>query len=227
MIQPRFDVEGELERLLEQARTIPPASDVVRARAMVRARATVAAAAQSAASDRPAPPIARVRRLHVAVAASVALTLGAAGAIGALRGWTPHHRQLPPNHEHLRPSPAAKFGAPGASGVVVESETKARPKPQPARRASNGLYAAELDLLQRAQAAYVGKDVAGALVVLAEHARRFPNGRFAEEREAIRVQALASAGRADEARRAADGFAARFPRSVLLRRLKTSAQAAE
>ena len=86
-------------------------------------------------------------------------------------------------------------------------------------------YAAELDLLQRAQVAFAGRDFPGALVLVAEHARRFPNGRLAEEREALRVRSLAGSGRADDARRAVAAFANRFPRSVLLPRLMQSAGA--
>jgi outer membrane protein assembly factor BamD (BamD/ComL family) len=80
-------------------------------------------------------------------------------------------------------------------------------------------YAAELELLQRAQAAYAGRDFTDALTVVAEHRRRFPNGRLTEEREALRVRALKGAGRTNESRAAAASFAARFPRSVLLPRL--------
>lgn len=218
-------MDGELEQLFERARVVPPAPDVVRARGMARARAALATAV---ASERLPAPVTQVHRLRVALAASVALTLGAAGAIAAIRGWTPHHRQLPASHEELRPPPTAKLDSRGAGARArVLPDNEAGAKPRLAGRGSNDLYAAELDLLQRAQAAFVGKDVAGALVVLAEHARRFPNGRLAEEREAIRVQSLASAGRVDEARRAADAFAARFPRSVLLPRLKKSAHAGE
>jgi hypothetical protein len=50
----------------------------------------------------------------------------------------------------------------------------------------------------------------------AQHARRFKTGRLVEEREALRVKALAGLGRTEEARRAAAAFRARFPRSVLL-----------
>jgi hypothetical protein len=58
------------------------------------------------------------------------------------------------------------------------------------------------------------------LVLVAEHARQFPNGRLAEEREALRIRSLASARRADEAVRAFAAFAARFPQSALLPRLQ-------
>jgi len=60
-------------------------------------------------------------------------------------------------------------------------------------------------------------------VLIAEHARRFPNGRLAEEREALRVRSLADSGRMADARRAVAAFGARFPRSVLLPRLQEAA----
>ena len=55
-------------------------------------------------------------------------------------------------------------------------------------------YAAELNLLQRAQSEYASHDFADALVLVTEHARRFPDGRLAEEREALRVRSLARDG---------------------------------
>jgi hypothetical protein len=75
---------------------------------------------------------------------------------------------------------------------------------------------AELRLLRQARAAVARGDFAAALVPIGEHARRFKNGRLTEEREALRVKSLAGLGRTEEARRAADAFRARFPRSVLL-----------
>ncbi len=74
----------------------------------------------------------------------------------------------------------------------------------------------ELRLLWLARAAVARRDFAGALAPLSEHARRFKDGRLTEEREALRVRALAGLGRTSEARQAAHRFEARFPRSVLL-----------
>jgi TolA-binding protein len=88
-------------------------------------------------------------------------------------------------------------------------------------------YTAELELLQRAQSQYASHDFSDALVLIAEHARRFPNGRLAEEREALRVRSLAGDGRSDETRRAFAAFAKRFPRSALLPRLQATAPAAQ
>jgi len=67
-----------------------------------------------------------------------------------------------------------------------------------------------------ARSAVARQDFGAALGLLTEHARRFKEGRLAEEREALRVRALAGLGRTEEARRAAGQFQARFPRSVLL-----------
>jgi hypothetical protein len=74
----------------------------------------------------------------------------------------------------------------------------------------------ELVLLRQARAAVARQDFAAALGPISEHARQFKSGRLAEEREALRVKALSGLGRTEEARRAADAFEARFPRSVLL-----------
>jgi outer membrane protein assembly factor BamD (BamD/ComL family) len=70
-------------------------------------------------------------------------------------------------------------------------------------------------LLQPARQAVSLGNFASALGSIAAHERRFPNGRLAEEREALRVKALRGLGRADDARRAATEFRKQFPRSVL------------
>jgi len=70
-------------------------------------------------------------------------------------------------------------------------------------------------LLQPARQAVSAGNFAAALSSIAAHERRFPNGRLAEEREALRVKALRGLGRADDARRAAAEFRQQFPRSVL------------
>ncbi|HEY8925157.1 MAG TPA: hypothetical protein VIU64_12305 [Polyangia bacterium] len=75
----------------------------------------------------------------------------------------------------------------------------------------------ELRLLRRARAAVAGGDFEGALRPIGEHARRFPDGTLAEEREALRVKSLSNLGQTEEARRAASAFQRRFPNSVLSR----------
>jgi hypothetical protein len=226
------DLEPELEAFLEQrpiARHAPP-----ELRARVLARAKVIAAAGGAI---PAAPIVPSRapswtaaargggRLRIAVAASIAIAAVAAGAVAAL------HRQsasaprvaAPPSAPVLnaRPAPVespARHDEPAPSPSPSPSPSIVRPRA--ARSVPKGdLFTAELELLQRAHTAYTQREFSLALTLIAEHARRFPKARLAEQREALRVRSLAGAGRADEAHRAAAAFAAQFPRSVLLPRV--------
>ena len=77
----------------------------------------------------------------------------------------------------------------------------------------------ELRVLQPAQRAVARKDFASALAAISNHQRRFPSGRLAEEREALRVKALLGLGRAAEAERAGVAFGTRFPKSALVGRI--------
>ena len=78
--------------------------------------------------------------------------------------------------------------------------------------------------MRSAHRAYAAHDDASALLLIAEHARRFPSGVLAEEREALRIRCLMRSGRASEARRAMSAFEQHFPRSVLRQRLKAEVQ---
>jgi hypothetical protein len=206
----------QFQALLENCRTIQPVPDVVRVRSQERARSAMRASAI------PMAPVllARRRRLVVAIAASVAFVLGAGVTAAALYGRAP--RKLPPSAQGPSERPLlhdSRFGSPPAT--VLDPEIIDPGTPQRADRAVSAResYGAELKLLQRAQAAYASGNLSQALTLVAQHGRRFPSGRLAEEREALRVRALANAGRTQEADRAAKAFATRFPRSVFLPRL--------
>jgi hypothetical protein len=208
----------ELDELIERGRIVRPLPDVVRARALARARATVATEAIAPPAVAPAPAVRyapRRRGTRVALAASIALVLCAAGAVAALgvriRGRV---ESSPATSDLEAPTPAAPSTAAAEPKPLAKLQHASRPAP------AQESYAAELDLLQRAQLAYAEHDLSAALVLVAAHARHFPHGRLAEEREALRVRSLARSGRPDEARRAAGSFANRFPRSVLLPRLR-------
>ena len=123
-----------------------------------------------------------------------------------------------PDHERRQPvERTARARTPRERGGQAAA-------PGASRRRRRDPFTAELDLLQRAHGAYTRRDFSVALTLVAEHARRFPNGHLAEQREALRVRSLAGAGRADEAHRAAAAFAVRFPRSVLLPRVAGGAE---
>jgi hypothetical protein len=224
----RPDLEPELAALLEPRRIERAVPPDIRERALANARAIVAAGGVISSARPPArrwasapmAPARPRRRLWIALTASLAVAGAAVGAGAALR---------------MRAADAPTISL---VGVLVVPAARVRPAPaEPATPVTERAPAAkrsretrpagdrdplvlEIELLQRAHAAYTRGDVAASLKLATEHARRFPNGRLAEEREALRVRSLARIGRKDEARRAAAAFAVRFPRSILLPRLE-------
>jgi len=201
--------------LLESGRAIAPIADNVRVRVLARARSVMATVSAEQADARPAT---HHRGLAIGIAASVAFAVGAAAAAVALRGA---QQQKPP--AALPPTPEAPLAscAPTIAAqppVLQAPSASAEPKLQRVEPVARESYTAELALLQRAQAAYADRNFATTLLLVSEHARRFPHGRLAEEREALRVKALNGAGRDEDARQAASAFAARYPRSALLPR---------
>jgi hypothetical protein len=204
--QPPFP--PDVQALLDHERAIPELPATVRARALARARAALVAGV--ARVDRPTA-VAPAPRTRWAAAAAVICVLG--GAVGAA-AYQVRARLAPPPSPQVTPAPVA---APRPV-PIVQAEPEPAPAPEPAvsRPSPADLARAELRLLRQARTAVAREDYASALSPIAEHARRFKDGRLAEEREALRVKALASLGRTEEARRAAAAFKARFPRSVLL-----------
>jgi hypothetical protein len=106
--------------------------------------------------------------------------------------------------------------APAPAVAVAELPSAPAPTAAPSGLSAADAARAELHLLRQARGAVSRGDFAAALSTIAEHTHRFKNGRLVEEREALRVKALASLGRRSDARRAAAQFEARFPRSPLL-----------
>jgi hypothetical protein len=105
----------------------------------------------------------------------------------------------------------------GRSSVAVKRGHRAR---APAEPATPDTLAAELGVLRRAERQRQSGDFAAALDSLAEHARTFPDGALAPERDAARVLVLCEAERHDEAREAARTFDDRHPRSHLRARFE-------
>ena len=138
-----------------------------------------------------------------------ALLLGAATAAGAYQVRAhlalPSIRRAAAVPVDIAPPPQPPIlSAPMAADLLPA--VLAHPPGQPASSSHAGAARAELRLLRQARAAIAREDHAAALPFLAEHVRRFNNGRLAEEREALRVKALAGAGRLDEAQLAAAAF---------------------
>jgi hypothetical protein len=222
--------EQEVQAVIERGRQIRRAPDVVRARLLARARLAVARSAPATRLATPeAAPAWRGRRLAFAAAALLLFTT--AGATAALYVHANRPVEVVPTARRSPEAPPV-VASPHRQRLAAQADPPqlvSRPKLQRPHRplTPQESYAAELYLLQRAQSDYASQDFSDALVLVAEHARRFPGGRLAEEREALRVRSLAGAGRGDQARRALAAFAKRFPRSVLLPRLREQAHAAE
>jgi hypothetical protein len=106
--------------------------------------------------------------------------------------------------------------------VVVEAVVDAGVVRQAPPRPTGTLSDRDVDLsreraiIEQARMASARQDPAGALSALSEHARIFPAGRLAEEREALAVGALVDLGRFAEARERGGRFKKRYPASVFL-----------
>jgi hypothetical protein len=210
----RSPLSPEVRALLDQERVVPPVSASQRARAMARAQAALAAPVMTTSARSGAAP-----RTRWAAAAAAVLVASAAVAAAA---YEIHARFAPApitRPAAVASAPAVVAIAPASSAAEVAvpdlrptpAATIAAPSLSPAEAAH-----AELRLLRQTRAAVARGDFAAALTPIAEHTRRFKNGRLVEEREALRVKALVGLGRGEEARHAAADFRARFPRSVLL-----------
>jgi hypothetical protein len=110
----------------------------------------------------------------------------------------------------VQPTPIESAAAPVPSALAPP------PKPSSASASSSGPVVddgSEVMMLDQARAA-LGADPSRALALTIEHARRFPRGMLAQEREFIAINALVNMGRQSEARARAESFAAHFPGSV-------------
>jgi hypothetical protein len=160
--------------------------------------------------------------MRIALAASFAIAGVAVGAVAVRHGRS---APLSPIASPDRVPPDLSLAVTNVGSAPTElppptPDAAAATPPHPARRGvKSDPFTAELALLQRAHVAYTRHAFSTALTLVAAHARRFPRGQLAEQREALRVRSLTGAGRTDEAHRAAATFAVRFPRSVLLSRV--------
>jgi hypothetical protein len=112
---------------------------------------------------------------------------------------------------------------------VTESESEAGVRRRPVKKAVAPIepatpetLAAETSLLRRARAALAGGNAGGCLALLSQHARQFPTGVLAEERDALRVVALCSDGRVEDGKKAAATFRRVHPGSPLRGRVDSA-----
>jgi hypothetical protein len=108
------------------------------------------------------------------------------------------------------PPPSASKQAPAAKTEPVA--------PGEAASSSEDALAGEAKLLNQAHAA-MAADPRAAYAFASEHAKRYPRGQLAAERELILVQALVKLGRAHEAEARGRALRKRFPSSIYGERL--------
>lgn len=217
----------DVRALLESERSLPAVAGDLRSRAVRRARrAIVDGRAVALASVRP------VRLRWALVAASVLVVGALATAAMELRP-----RRARSATAGVAPRPAAvaassRIAAPEPDLTAFEPPFEPPPgsrAARPPRRAPTRAeeYARELRFLRPAREALARDDFGSALAATAAHERRFPHGQLVEEREALRIVALSGARRGDEARRAAAAFRARFPGSLLQKRVDDAVRGLE
>jgi len=81
---------------------------------------------------------------------------------------------------------------------------------------------AERGLLDEARKALARGEPGESLAAIDQHARRFPHGILAEEREALAVRTLVALGNTDAARARAESFHQRFPNSLFTPAVETA-----
>lgn len=175
------------------------------------------------------------KRRVPAFARGVALGLSLAGAGYAAGGLWPK----PPEPAVVAPPdapPSAKLEprAPRNSAMPASAAVAAAPAPASARTSPPALRAVssaapttadeeparDAGLLQDARRIMLG-DPARALTLTRDHELAFPESVLVEERQALRLEALARLGRHAEAQHELEGFEQRFPRSIYRRRLQS------
>jgi hypothetical protein len=213
-------LSAKAEELLAAERHVLPAPPEIRTRAMARARAVL---------DVQVAPVARMAwRTRVSAPLAAALVLGVAAL--SLAAWQAHRAEEVPRPSESSAAAVAALTPSKAADPIPDTGTTTAPAPDvvppvvaqkesrgpaPRRLSDADVYAAELGLLQHARASVAAGRFSAALDSVSEHERRFPAGRLREERDALRVKALAGLGRGDDASAAAERFRARYPRSVL------------
>lgn len=165
-------------------------------------------------------------------AKAVAAMVGAGIAAGVVAGVVGSRLTAPrgpeiQSGETTAALPSASASASSSSSSVPLAPSASAPLPEPSRLppvatvavpiATAGTPApvpSETALLDRGHQALRSQNPAAALAAAEEHARAYPRGTFAQEREVIAIEALVALGRRPEAAKRAARFRAAFPGSA-------------
>lgn len=216
-------LDPHLSALLQKEREHPDPPHPAKERVWARVGATLAMPAPPSAHPAPSSaPGAAPASIGWVAAVSVALVGGASGVLLAFHTMSASPAALPTASAS---APATAFAFPvvafptatasAAQSASVRTLPVAPTTSSPARPPGATDLAAERLLLDRARAELLRGEGTAALGAVTEHSNRFPRGVLAEERDALRVEALVAAARYDEARAWALKFHAAHPGSLL------------
>ena len=180
---------------------------------VTRSAATTSSTTAPHRADAPGAPWAAPPRADLDLARPVATHADATAGSEPTAQPNPSVAAAPPGAATAPP------GAPAASSAAAPASVPA--SAPPAEPAVDPL-AAETALLGRAQSALAAGRNEEALAILEEHARRFPRGALAHERDGARWLALCASGRAEAIRPALRAFLAESPASPLAARLRVA-----
>jgi hypothetical protein len=224
--------------LLDEGTTPPPdfeydvQSGLVRFEGMVR-NDSVRASGRIRRVSRP-----RLRRFSVRVPVYAMISGFAAVAFGGTAAVWIHHQRASIAalaHPVETPAPPEPARRPHSTHLAAQAEfddaIAARPKPAavvPKAGVSKDTRAeAHEDLMMETQdiarlRSVARTDPARALVLAQDGARKFPQGFFSQEREAIAIRSLVDLGRTTEARARAERFLAAYPRGPAAESIRAS-----
>lgn len=221
-------IAPDIAELLEAERRVDDEPAARQERVLGRLLATTAAiGGDTAPAPNPAGALTRFAQTKAAIAIGAALV---GTTVGGVVGYRLGEQSTRPRAVDIAPSavvstpppvvsappeiPQAPSGAPSVTAAPPRPSSTVASRPRDAARGEDDL-ALELSLVQMARAALTRGNFAAALDATDQHARAFPAGNLAEERESIAIQALVGAGRDDDARARATRFHAKYPRSPL------------
>lgn len=201
-------LDGDLRAVLDSARAHEPTpGDLAELQAKL-----AAALPPGTLPGAPPPPAGPAGAAGGKIALGFVATGVVAAAI-AIATRTPSPTEAPP------PPPASAIvEAPAPPPPPAPIETTPEPiasasATPPARPAPPRVVVPEATILKQAHDELLRGSPERALALAADHARAYPNGALAQERDVITIEALVRLGRKDEARRKARAFHAAYPGS--------------
>jgi hypothetical protein len=222
--EPMDELSADLRTLLSNAKVLDAPAEA-KARIRMRLVASLPPDPGSGGESAPQAPAAPTLGLPRAPLWTLAATL----AIGAVGGFAVGARLVPQERIVFVDRPAVSAPAATASATALVSGVRPEdlPKAPPtATTSAQGFVAQDLgkerELLDIAKVALGRGEAQSALTRIDEHARLYPRGALAEEREALAVQALVTTGRSAEAKARATRFGTTYPKSVLLPAVRAS-----